>query len=168
MAARGRPRRGQLPPIRGNVVVEKPKAGASVLLTHARRPGPDGSPQIVLAVQNYGKGRSAAFTADTTYLWYLPLRGMGQESPYNRFWGQLVRWLAGADVKRRQQGPGLEAMLNRSVYELGDALSVKAAVRDERGDATRYASGEDGTAAGGLCGGPAGRSGPGGRKVGAV
>lgn len=87
-----------LPPLRGNVVVPKEKSGAEVLLIHYGRPGPDGKPQIVLAVQRYGQGRSAAFTGDTTYLWYLPLRGMGQDSPYNRFWGQLARWLAGAVV----------------------------------------------------------------------
>ena len=130
----------ELPAIRGNVVVPKSKSNAEVLLVHEDRQGPEGKPQIVLATQQYGKGRSAAFTVDTTYLWYLKLRGMGQESPYNRFWGQLVRWLAGADVKHRQQGPGIDAMLTRSVYQLGEPISVKAMVRDERGDATRYAA----------------------------
>ena len=130
----------QLPPIRGNVVVAKAKTGATTLLVHGERPGPEGASQIVLAVENYGKGRSGAFTADTTYLWYLPLRGMGQDSPYNRFWGQLLRWLAGADVKNRQQGAGLEGMLNRSVYRLGEAVQIKAMARDQRGDATRFAT----------------------------
>ncbi len=129
----------QLPPLRGNVVVERPKTGAQVLLVHPGRPGPDGQPQIILATQPYGQGRSAAFTADTTYLWYLPLRGMGQDSPYNRFWGQLVRWLAGADVKNRQRGSGVEALLNKNLYQLGESVRVRAMVRDERGDATRYA-----------------------------
>lgn len=128
-----------LPPLRGNVVVAKPKSGASVLLTHANRPGPDGQPQIVLAVQRYGEGRSAAFTADTTYLWYLPLRGMGQESPYNRFWGQLVRWLAGEDVRNRSRGAGVDGLLNKSMFQLGESVKVRAMVRDQRGDATRYA-----------------------------
>lgn len=128
-----------LPPLRGNVVVPKPKSGAQVLVTHVDRPGPDGKPQIVLAVQRYGKGRSAAFTVDTTYLWYLPLRGMGQESPYNKFWGQLVRWLAGEDVRNRQRGAGIEGLLNKSLFQLGESVKVRAMVRDERGDATRYA-----------------------------
>jgi hypothetical protein len=121
-------------------VIPKAKSNAEVLLVHEDQPGPEGKPQIILATQQYGKGRSAAFTVDTTYLWYLKLRGMGQESPYNRFWGQLIRWLAGADVKHRQQGPGMDAMLTRSVYQLGEPVNVKAMVRDERGDATRYAS----------------------------
>lgn len=131
--------RPALPPLRGNVVVAKPKSGAQVLLTHADRPGPDGQPQIVLAAQRYGEGRSAAFTADTTFLWYLPLRGMGQDSPYNRFWGQLIRWLANSDVRNRQRGPGVDGLLSKSTYQLGESVKVRAMVRDERGDATRYA-----------------------------
>jgi hypothetical protein len=132
--------RKELPSLRGNVVVARAKAGAQVLAVHPERLGPDGKPQIVLATHRYGQGRAAAFTADTTYLWYLPLRGMGQDSPYNRFWGQIVRWLAGEDVRNRQRGPGVEALLNKSVYQLGESVHVRAMVRDERGDATEYAA----------------------------
>jgi uncharacterized membrane protein len=128
-----------LPVLRGNVVVPQAKAGAEVLLIHPDRNGPDGKPEIVLAVERYGKGRSAAFTIDTTYLWALPLYGLGQDSPYNRIWGQLVRWLAGADVRNRQRGPGLEGLLNKSVYAMGESVRLRALVRDERGDATQYA-----------------------------
>ncbi len=129
-----------LPILRGNVIVPKPKSGAQVLITHADRPRPDGQGgQIVLAVERYGKGRSAAFTVDTTYLWYLPLRGLGQDSPYNRFWGQLVRWLAGEDVRNRQRGAGIEGLLNKSLFQLGESVKIRAMVRDERGDATRFA-----------------------------
>jgi uncharacterized membrane protein len=128
-----------LPPINGNVIVAKPKSGAQVLLVHQDRNGPDGQPEIVLAVQRYGQGRSAAFTVDTTYLWFLPLRGMGQESPYNKLWGQMIRWLAGQDVRDRQRGAGLEALLNKSNYSLGENVKLRAQVRDERGDTTRFA-----------------------------
>lgn len=134
-----KPGNQKLPPLRGNVIVPKPKSGAHVLLVHYDRPGPDGKPQIILATQLYGEGRSAAFTVDTTYLWYLPLRGMGQASPYNRLWGQLIRWLAGQDVRNRQRGAGVEALLNKTIYPLGENVKVRAMVRDERGDATRYA-----------------------------
>jgi uncharacterized membrane protein len=129
----------KLPPLRGNVVVPRLKSAAQVLLVHEGRPGPDGQPQIVLATQRYGEGRAAACTVDTTYLWYLPLRAMGQDSPYNRFWGQLVRWLANSDVRHRDRGPGVEALLNKNVYQLGESVRVRAMVRDEKGDATRFA-----------------------------
>ncbi len=128
-----------LPPLLGNVVVTGGKESAEILATHPERAGPDGKPQVILAVEHYGKGRSAVFTADTTYRWYLPLRGMGQDSPYNRFWGQLVRWLAGEDVRNRQRGAGVEALLNKSAFQLGETVHVRAMIRDEKGDATRYA-----------------------------
>jgi len=128
-----------LPTLLGNVVVAGAKDSAEVLAIHPDRPGPDGKPQVILAVEQYGKGRSAVFTADTTYRWYLPLRGMGQDSPYNRFWGQLVRWLAGEDVRNRQRGAGVEALLNKSAFQLGETVHVRAMIRDESGDATRYA-----------------------------
>ena len=93
----------------------------------------------MLAVERYGKGRSAAFTVDTTYLWDLPLYGMGQDSPYNRLWGQLIRWLAGTDVRNRQHGAGVEGLLNKTIYQLGESVRLRAMVRDDHGDATRYA-----------------------------
>jgi uncharacterized membrane protein len=127
-----------LPNLNGNVIVAKPKSGAQVLLVHQDRSGPDGKPEIVLAVQRYGEGRSAAFTVDTTYLWFLPLRGMGQDSPYNKLWGQMIRWLAGQDVRDRQRGAGLEALLNKSNYQLGENVKLRALVRDEHGDATSH------------------------------
>jgi uncharacterized membrane protein len=128
-----------LPPINGNVIVSKPKSGAQVLLVHQDRQGPDAQPEIVLAVQRYGQGRSAAFTVDTTYLWYLPLRGMGQESPYNKLWGQMLRWLAGQDVRDRQRGAGMEAFINKTNYQLGESVKLRANVRDDHGDATSHA-----------------------------
>jgi len=131
--------KNDLPTLRGNVVVGAAKSGAQILLTHPGKTAPDGSPQIVLAVQRFGLGRSAVFTADTTYLWYLPLYGLGQASPYNRFWGQLVRWLAGEDVRNRQQGAGIIGLLDKSVYQFGQRVGVRALVRDEHGDATNYA-----------------------------
>ncbi len=131
-----KPAAKQLPPLNGNLIVGRPKSGAEVLMVHANAPGGD---QVVLATQRYGRGRSAAFTVDTTYLWFLPLRGLGQDSPYNKLWGQMVRWLAGQDVRDRGRGAGLTALLNKSVVPLGESVRLRALVRDERGDATKYA-----------------------------
>lgn len=138
-ATDGKPAPKTLPPLRGNVVVEQAKTGAEVLLVHPGKSGPDGKPEIVLAVERYGKGRSAVFTIDTTYLWALPLYGLGQSSPFNRLWGQIVRWLAGTDVRNRERGPGIEGLLNKNIYTLGENVRLRALVRDQRGDATQYA-----------------------------
>jgi hypothetical protein len=126
-------------PLLGNVVVPGPKQAAEILLVHPGVNGPDNKPQIILAVQRYGKGRSAAFTADTTYRWYLPMRALGQQSPYTIFWGQLVRWVAGTDVKDRGTQPGVETLVDKSIFALGESVRVRALVRDQKGDATRFA-----------------------------
>ncbi|QOV89665.1 glutamine amidotransferase [Humisphaera borealis] len=128
-----------LPPLNGNVVVAGETGGAQVLLTHPGKVGPDGKPMIVLATQRYGKGRSAALTVHSTYLWALPLHGLGQESPHNRLWGQLIRWLAGTDVRSRQRGAGVDALVNRDAYPSDDPIRIRARVRDSHGDATRFA-----------------------------
>jgi uncharacterized membrane protein len=126
-------------PLRGNVVVAGAKAGAEILLVHPGKTGPDGRPEIVLAVQHYGKGRSAAFTADTTNVWYRQFREQGQGSLYNRFWGQLLHWAAGRDAQKKRQGAGIDALLNKTLYQFGKSAQVRAVVRDEHGDTTQYA-----------------------------
>ena len=123
-----------MPTLLGNVTVDSAKNGADVLLNH-----PGAAKPIVLAVERYGKGRSGVFTADTTYRWYLPMRGLGQQSPYTVFWGQLVRWLAGTDVKNRGTSAGVETLVDKTVLSVGEPVRVRAIVRDEKGDATRYA-----------------------------
>jgi uncharacterized membrane protein/methylmalonyl-CoA mutase cobalamin-binding subunit len=135
-----RPAAKILAPLKGNVVVAGEKSGAQILLTHPGKTGPDGKEEIVLAVQQYGRGRSAAFTADTTNVWYRQFRDQGQDSAYNRFWGQLIRWLAGQDARNRQKGAGLEALLDKSTYLFGESAKVRAIVRDEHGDTTQFAS----------------------------
>ncbi len=109
------------PPLRGNVAVGGPKTGAQVLLIH-----PGDHPVIVLAAERYGSGRSAAFTADTTYLWMLADPRQNPDSIYNRFWGQMIRWLAGADVRNRQAGAGIVGLLNKSVYQFGEPVRLRS------------------------------------------
>ena len=35
------------------------------------------------------------------------LEPLGRESPYVKFWGQLIRWLAGREVVERTTEPGV-------------------------------------------------------------
>ena len=50
------------------------------------------------------RGRTAVFSGDTTRKWQQGPRALDQESPFLRFWGQMVRWLAGRSDAGR--GPG--------------------------------------------------------------
>jgi hypothetical protein len=88
---------------------------------------------VVLAVQRFGTGRSAAFTADTTWQWYLPLRAMGADSPYQRFWGQFVRWLADVETKARETGSAVLGRLERCYVEAGEEVRLVARVQDDQG-----------------------------------
>ena len=123
--ADGRAAQGDLAALRGCSGAAGAKPAATVLAVHPTQANAAG-PLVVLAVQSYGAGRSAAFTADTTWQWDLPMRATGADSPYVRFWSQLVRWLAGAED--RHEGSAVVARLRRTYIPAGEAISVTAAV----------------------------------------
>jgi len=130
--------RERLPELKGCNILGRPRPGASVLAVHPTRTGPDG-PLVVLAVEQYGQGRTAAFAADTTYQWYLPFKALGRESPYVKFWGQMVRWLANKEVKEASDSAGLELLVRKPHYDPGERIAVRAKVRAEEGRATNFA-----------------------------
>jgi len=134
----GQTPREKLPYLKGCTRLGRPKPGASVLAVHPDRAGPAG-PLVVLAVQSYGSGRTAAFAADTTYQWYLPYKALGRDSPYIKFWGQMVRWLANKEIKETADEPGVTLLVNKPFYNPGESVTVRARVREEEGRATNYA-----------------------------
>jgi len=128
-----------LPKLRGCTVVLEAKPGATVIMENAQRKNALGQPLIVFAVQSYGEGRTAAFTADTTWQWFFELKAMGRESPYVKFWGQMVRWLANQEIKEKEEKPGITAFLDKQYYEPGELVKLYARVRDDQGKATNTA-----------------------------
>jgi len=128
----------RLPLLKGCTNLARAKPGAQVLAVHPERVNQAG-PLVVLAVQQYGEGRSAAFAADTTYQWYLPFRAMGAESPYIKFWSQMVRYLANKEVKEHADTPGVDLLVRKPYYEPGESVLLRAKVRAEEGRATNYA-----------------------------
>jgi uncharacterized membrane protein len=128
----------KLPYLKGCNIVVRAKAGASVLAIHPERANTNG-PLIVLAVHQYGKGRAAAFAADTTYQWYLPYKAVGRESPYIKFWSQMIRWLANKEVKEQTSEPGVNLLVLKPFYNPGEKVNVRAKVRAEEGRATNFA-----------------------------
>jgi len=125
----------KLPQLLGCVTVPGAKPGAAVLAVHPTRRNEAG-PLVVLASQNFGAGRSAAFTADTTWQWYFALRALGVEGPYQRFWGQLIRWLANIETKARQAAPAVVLRIDRSYIRVGQTVQLTCRVQDEKGRAT--------------------------------
>jgi hypothetical protein len=88
----------------------------------------------VLAVQPLGKGRTAIFTGDTTRKWQQGPKAMNRESPYLRFWGQMVRWLAGRSANF-EPGANLSATLDKAYFEPEEGVRISATVRDKEGSA---------------------------------
>ncbi len=129
---------GTVPELSGCVALGPPKAGATVLAVHPTEKIA-GAPATVLAVQQYGKGRTAAFAGDTTYSWSHAFQDLGGKAPYNRFWGQLIRWLATEDSLDKKTGASVTAMLAKERYDAGENVPLRAAVTDKDGQATAYA-----------------------------
>lgn len=129
----------QLPPLLGCVAIAGAKPGAEVLMVHPSEQI-NSKPAVVLAVQQFGKGRSAAFAADTTIQWNVAVLAQGKDSPYNRFWGQMVRWLASQEDLAKKAGASVTAMMPKERYEPGEAVVMRAAVTDKQGQSTAYAT----------------------------
>ena len=127
-----------IPDLLGCVRVQAAKPAAEVLAVNPRRRNEAG-PLVAVAAGRYGSGRTMAATIDSTHLWYRPLRGMGKNSPYVRYWGQAARWLAGAEESRRATGPGVTAYLDKHFYDPGDAPVIRALVTGPEGAATEAA-----------------------------
>ena len=122
-----------LPPLDGCVKVAGAKPGATVLLIHPDEKSA-GQPMPVMAVQPVGKGRTAVFTADTTRNWHQAMKTMEQETPFLRFWGQTMRWLA-RRAEEVDTEAGIVATTDKSYYVPGTPINIRVTVRGAEGAA---------------------------------
>ncbi len=128
-----------LPEIQGAVRVTGVRPAATVLAIHPQQTAGEGVPMPVFAVQPIGSGRSAVFTGDTTRNWQQSMRTLDRETPFLRFWGQTVRWLAG----RSDEVPttaGIVATTDKFYYEPEAEVVISAVVRGPNGVATSDAA----------------------------
>lgn len=103
--------------------VDRAKPGATILAVDPSTRNTTGASSLVLAVQTIGKGRSMAFTSDTTRTWgkdfetlwgepinpRLPLSEENCDGRYYRqFWVNAIRWLAAARLGRTNNNVSLE------------------------------------------------------------
>lgn len=111
----------KLPHLEGASRIARLKPGAALLAAGA---GASLTAVPLLAVQRYGEGKCAGFTADTTWRWYLELKGQGLESPYHRFWGQLLRWLARTEKRIPDLENPLMVWTDKRNYAPGERVEV--------------------------------------------
>ncbi|MGE5195326.1 MAG: glutamine amidotransferase, partial [Deltaproteobacteria bacterium] len=95
------------------------KAGALVL---AEAPGPSGKIPLLVA-EEFGRGRTMAFAADSTWLWYLG----GQHEAHQRFWQQVILWLAHKDT---QGDESVWIKLDARRYRVGAPVGMTFGARD--------------------------------------
>jgi uncharacterized membrane protein len=119
--------RRQFPGFSGLNTVNRAKPGARVLAFNRERSNEYG-PLVVFAVQQIGRGRTMAFTSDTTQARgsrFHTRFGTSEDANiyYRRFWVQAVRWLA-ADRIRRKSGD-LSVQLDRQTAVPGQAVAVR-------------------------------------------
>jgi uncharacterized membrane protein len=133
----------KFPVLYGCNLVDRAKPGAVVLGEDPASRNTYG-PRLLLAVQNVGKGRSMAFTSDTTRSWgkdfetlwgepirpSLPLSERNCDCRYYRqFWVNAVRWLAAGRLTRTNQPVTLE--LAQSYCLPNDHVEAIVTVRDK-------------------------------------
>lgn len=133
----------KLPVLYGCNLVDRAKPGAVVLGEDLAARNAYG-PRLLLAVQNIGKGRSMAFTSDTTRSWgkdfetlwgepihsELPLTERNCDRRYYRqFWVNAIRWLAAGRLTRTNQPVTLE--LAQSYCLTNDRVAATITIRDK-------------------------------------
>jgi uncharacterized membrane protein len=131
----------KFPPLHGCNLVDRAKPGATILGVDSVARNRYG-PRLLLAVQNVGKGRSMAFTSDTTRSWgrdfetiwgepinpALPLSERNCDSRYYRqFWVNAVRWLAAGRIGKTNNAVVLE--LAESYCAPGETVAANVKVR---------------------------------------
>lgn len=78
-----------LPPLSIAHAITAVKPGATALLTGDA----EGGPYIVLASQRYGRGRSAAFPVQDSWMWQMHAAIPLEDQTHETLWRQLLRWL---------------------------------------------------------------------------
>ena len=112
-----------MPPLLALNRVQRAKPGAATLLEGI---APDlGDPQIMLAYQRYGAGKSIALLAADTWQWQMHYEMPLEDQTHENFWQQMLRWLV-ADVSGQ-----VRAELDRARFAPGETVTVRADVFDD-------------------------------------
>ncbi len=136
----------KFPQLFGYNRVDRAKPGAVVLLEHPTDRTADG-PAVILAAQNVGRGRTMAFTSDTTYGWgrlfetiwgeksdrLLPLSAANCDARYfKQFWLNAVRWLAAHKANLEHGQVGIDLPQTYCAPNLAIPVRVAALSREGR------------------------------------
>ena len=128
-----------LPLLDGCTKIASISPAATVLAVCPSEMLSDGHEMPVLAVQPFGEGRTAVFTADTTRKWQQAAKALSMETPFIRFWGQLIRFLAHREGTVNKEA-GCIAEVDRTQYEPEENIQISATVKNDEGEGTDKAT----------------------------
>jgi uncharacterized membrane protein len=109
------------PPLIGITPVRGVKPRAELLISDSRKGRP------VLAAWGFGEGRVAAFTSGGSWFWRMSVPATDEF--HEKFWKQLIRWLAVGAKQQLTVETGSEKAPGRaSAFSLGEPVIIKASV----------------------------------------
>jgi uncharacterized membrane protein len=129
-----------LPPLSIVHALTDVKPGAATLLTGDA----ESVPYVVLATQHYGRGRSAAFNVQDSWIWQMHATIPLEDQTHETLWRQLLRWLVSevpdqvtvhpvATVVLAGRSVVLMAEVSDSLYRPLNGAEVVATVEDPAG-----------------------------------
>ena len=109
----------QMPPVLSVFPNVQPSPGARVLVAAK---APTATHPLILS-QQYGQGKVVAIFTDSLWKWQLSPDAI-KNSPYQRFWDQLISWLSPKEEKGAEKE--LEAFVDREQLFVGEELEISA------------------------------------------
>lgn len=116
---------GHLPPIFWFLQIEKLKTGA-IPFAAVSPEGPEGPSLPLIIMQRFGAGKVLFHATDETWRWRFRVGDLY----FGRFWVQTVRYLARSRLT--SQDRQLQLIADRSQYELGEPVTLRAQFLDDR------------------------------------
>lgn len=112
----------RLPGMLGAAIIRGVRPGARVLASAPVPLLPGDSPMAVITHQHFGKGNTLLVDAEGMWRWAFLSEELAEfDDLYNRFWGQLVRWLV-ADASEIP-GQNISFRSDRLSYDSGDRVT---------------------------------------------
>ena len=130
-----------LPKLEGYNRVGRAKPGATILAVHPLSEQED--PKIIMAQQRFGRGRAMIFASSSSWHWQM---GMPHaDKSHERFWRQVLRWLAlaapdaiAAQTDKETYAPNqqvtLEVDVRNSTFETINDAKIKARITKPSGE----------------------------------
>ena len=114
-----------MPRFYGTNLIKRLKPAAT-LLGQSATPLPQAGVMPVFAVEKYGRGRTFAFSSDSTHYWGQDFErywGEGDNRYFRKFWRNVVRWLSESSIAGSKR---LLVDTDKIIYRPGEAIKLKA------------------------------------------